>query len=260
MKTPAHIFWVFANWYGALLGTSLLARLHYINLTLALHGLGYDNARHTGEEWFIKHILKNSDIQTAIDVGANVGAYSALLAENIPGNIYAIEPSASSFAQLEKVAARYAKKIIPIKAALSDKNGTATLFSRTELSEKATLDPSPDEDVSSMREEVRTCTVDELIREHTMTRVDFIKIDTEGHEQEVFSGMKETVANLKPKFIQFEFNRVHLYRGVTLWSLCQQLQEYEFYRLLPRGLLKIDPAKQANNVFMFCNIIAKRIS
>lgn len=257
-KKAAHAFWVFSNWWGGALGWPLLAPLHRVALNLSLHGLGYDNARHTGEEWFIAHILPRYDVESAIDVGANVGAYSALLARHLSGAIYAVEPSSSSFAKLSQFAAETNGRVVPVKAAISDMNGSATLFSREELSEKASLSLSPGEE-TALREEVRTVTLDALVDELGIERCDFIKIDTEGFEREVLEGMQQTLEHLKPRFVQFEFNRGHLYRGVTLFALCVLLPGYEFYRLLPRGWIKIDPRKQADNIFMFSNIIAKRI-
>jgi FkbM family methyltransferase len=259
MKNLSHAFWVFANWYGAVFGRSFLTPLHHFFLNLSLHGLGYDNARHTGEEWFVTHILTGTPIKTCIDIGANVGAYSILLAQNLTCPIYAIEPSASSFKELEQVSKGHAGHIIPINIAVSNQDGVATLFSRNEKSEKASLLLSPGE-IVSVKEEVRVTTLDSLIREHKILNADFIKIDTEGHEKEVLSGMKETLSILQPKYIQFEFNRTHLYRNITLFALSELLRGYEFYRLLPHGWIKIDPLKQADNIFMFSNIIAKRIS
>jgi len=65
---------------------------------------------------------------------------------------------------------------------------------------------------------------------------------------------------LSPKHIQFEFNINHLYRNVTILELSQLLPDYEFYRLIPNGWIKINPAKYLNNIFMFSNYVAVRKS
>jgi len=251
-----YIFWRFANWYGWLLGFPFLAPLHRLMLNLSLHGLGYDNPRHSGEEWFVKNILANVNPTICIDIGANVGAYSKMLAEITKASVYAIEPAAGSYIELQKTAAQYPKHIHTHQSAISDHDGIATLYSRDALSEKATLNLYGNE--KAQREEVRTMTVDLLVKELGLSHVDFIKIDTEGHERQVLASMKETLQVFKPAYIQFEFNHVHLFAGTTLYDLAELLPGYKLYRLLPHGWLPINPKQMSSNIYMFSNIIACR--
>jgi hypothetical protein len=88
--------------------------------------------------------------------------------------------------------------------------------------------------------------------------VDFIKVDTEGFEREVFEGMQETLKRSRPAAVQFEFNALHLWRGHTLLSLSQLLDGYDLYRLLPRGLLHVQPNHFIDNIFIFSNVVAIR--
>ena len=46
--------------------------------------------------------------------------------------------------------------------------------------------------------------------------LDFIKIDTEGHELEVLKGARNLLKDLKPKFLQIEFNTHQLLKNVTI--------------------------------------------
>jgi len=257
MKTQKHYVWLFSNLYGYVLGWAWLAPVHHIFLNLSLHALGYDNARFTGEKWFVKRVLARSDVRVAVDIGANVGHYTELLAAHLPATIYAIEPASASFKELQKVAAASGGKVTAINAAVADQDGTGVLYSRHELSEKASLDREPGEH-SLLQETVPIRTIDSIIAEQALTRVDFIKIDTEGHELEVMRGMQKTLLHFKPLYIQFEYNHVHLYKGTSLYELSKQLPGYTFYRLLPHGWTLIDPTKQSSNVYMFCNIVAKR--
>jgi FkbM family methyltransferase len=257
MHRAAHYFWRFSNLYGWLFGFAVLAPIHRVLLNLSLHGLGYDNAQHTGEEWFVKKVLAKANPMVCIDIGANVGAYSKLLATETSAAIYAIEPAAASFAALQQTAAAYPGRIQTVNAAISDRNGSGTLHSRDAMSEKATLSEVSGAG-SALQQQVTLQTLDSFIAEAGITKVDFIKIDTEGHELAVFTGMQHTLQTMQPKYIQFEFNHVHLYNSTTLYQLTQLLPGYTFYRLLPRGWIRIDPANQSSNIFMFCNIIAKR--
>ncbi len=258
--TPHYFVWKLANLYGYLLGWPLFVSLNHLLATLALHGLGYDNADHTGEDRFITKEIAQADIRVALDVGANIGSYSAKLATCLShATIYAFEPARASFSALKQTASRFAEIIVPINAAVSDYDGTATLFSHKPLSETATLEKTI-LGTPALSESVAVRTIDSVVAEYNLTRVDFIKIDTEGFEREVLRGAQETLRTLKPSYIQFEFNIMHLYRHVTLLELTELLPGYDFYRLLPHGEIRIDPKRYTSNVFMFSNIVAKRRS
>src|SRR3989344_6408927 len=97
--------WAAAGMFGYVFGWRFFAPLHHTLVVLGLHGLGYDNKHQlssTGEERFVKHVLAASGIRTCIDIGANVGNYSATLATYLPGPIYSIEPLSSSFEKLKR--------------------------------------------------------------------------------------------------------------------------------------------------------------
>ncbi|HEY5382970.1 MAG TPA: FkbM family methyltransferase [Candidatus Paceibacterota bacterium] len=260
MKTAKHYFWIFSNFYGRMFGRAWLAGAHHALLNLSLHGLGYDNGlypSYSGEEWFIKNILKKEGMRICLDIGANVGSYSHLLLKHLNCKVYAMEPSLLTFTKLQKLSALYPHNFSPVQTAIADFDGSAQLFSRAPLLGTATLQKSI-LDNPAIEEPVKVSTVDTLVKQLAITRVDFIKIDTEGFEREVLLGAQETLRVLKPKYIQFEFNLLHLRRGYTVFDLAQMLPEYELYRLLPQGWLKVDPKSFLSNIFMLCNIVAKR--
>lgn len=253
------MFWIFANLYARFLGHASCAPFHRGLLIIALHGLGYDNgwkSSYTGEEWFIEHILRPAHPDTCIDVGANVGNYSTLLLHNTAGTVYAFEPARSSFAELLKVRSHFPERFFPIHKAVSSRAGEASLYSPCEKSPTASLDARFVAGASF--ETVVVTTLDAFVEEGGLSHIDFIKVDVEGFEKEVFKGMQKTLHACKPKFIQFEFNIMQLQRGYTLLELAALLEGYTFYRLLPKGWIEIDPKNFSNNIFMFCNIVAKR--
>jgi FkbM family methyltransferase len=253
-----HIFWVVSNVFGYAFGFRFLAPIHHAVVTLGLHALGYDNAHplsSSGEEWFIKKVLARSDAGVSIDVGANVGDYAALLLWYTKGTVYAIEPLSSTFATLQKKAS---DRMHVSRCAIAEFDGTAQIFSQAEGWQGATLSKELVQ-TKTISEEVPVMTLDSFVEKNNIQNITFIKVDTEGHEKEVFLGMQKILKKSPPKFIQFEFNILHLTRGHTLLSLTQLLPDYTFYRLLPHGMVKIDPEKYINNIFMFSNIIAKRL-
>lgn len=243
-----YLFWKAANFYGLIMGWPLFAPIHKAIVIIALHGLGYDNILFSGENHFLK-LLKKKNVRVAIDVGANIGSYSNNLVSILGCKVYAIEPAQSSFEQLEKIASQSGEKIIPLKYAVSNIEGTATLYSRDAVSEKASLS---DDGVSTIQQDVVVRTLDAIVAEIKEEAIDFVKIDIEGYELEALSGMSFT-----PRFIQFEFNGHHVRRGVTLASIVDRLPEgYIVCRLLPHGLTPIRRHSHIDNIFMFSNYVA----
>lgn len=250
MKNIKQTLWLLGNIYGYIFGRTWLAPLHRVIILFCLHGLGYDNALRgsfSGEQWFIKHVLAPKKPRVCIDVGANVGAYSALLLQHTTATVFSIEPAKTSFVQLSKNCSS-----VCVQTAIADYVGTAVLYSKGECSETASLHATGTS--ALVPEEVPVTTLEQFVKDHTISEVDFVKIDTEGFEHEVISGL----GAIRPLMIQFEFNKMHLEREVSLLSICNLLPEYTFYRLLPNALLPIDPKAFVNNIYMFSNIVALR--
>lgn len=256
-QTLAHVFWVFSNWWGWAFGWPMLAPLNKAFLNLHLHALGHDNPRFTGESRFIKHTLKKEDVRVCFDVGGNVGNYSKDLLTELNCKVYAFEPLSSSYEELALLSKKYPEKLIPFRVALGDFNGDAVIEAKEEKSEKASINIQS-ETKGRIKEKILVTTLDTFVKQHSIERIDFIKIDTEGFEREVIEGMQETLSRIKPRYIQFEFNIGQLERGYTVLDLHKLLNGYSFYRLLPHGLLKINTKTFGANVFVFQNIVAIR--
>lgn len=140
--------------------------------------------------------------------------------------------------------------------AISNQTGELALYLREDKSEQATL--HADLSASGSSEVVPVITLDDFIDQHNVYDIDFVKIDTEGHEIEVLKGMQRLIASNPPHFIQFEFGAAHLKRGHTLFHFQALLPEYTLARLLPHGFIRVNPERGEDNFFMFSNIIAKR--
>ncbi len=85
--------------------------------------------------------------------------------------------------------------------------------------------------------------------------VDFIKIDTEGFESEVFKGAKNIIMEIKPKFIQIEFNWHQLFRNHSLLYFSELLQGYLVYQLIPNGWVLRDPKDPLTNIYSYSNFV-----
>ena len=128
-----------------------------------------------------------------IEIGANIGLYTLLLSRLVgkSGTVTAIEPEPCNFELLKtNCAIISATNVVLHHAAAGASHGTMTLFrSLVQSGDGRMIVHEPSKFRQSVDVDVRT--MDELIAGQ---RVDFIKVDVQGWEGEVFKGMKEIFA------------------------------------------------------------------
>jgi FkbM family methyltransferase len=157
-----------------------------------MKGIFFENFKNS----YIPHILKESYIDqayepyfrgkkdlTIVDVGANIGLTSFYFYDYAKV-VYALEPSEQHMKVLKHMIAfnKMDDRIIPIKKALSHKNGTANFYHNenvTMFSLNSAVNSKDD------KEEVETITFDSFFKENNITHVDFLKLDVEGSEHEI---------------------------------------------------------------------------
>ncbi|MDB5592966.1 MAG: hypothetical protein JWR86_3491 [Enterovirga sp.] len=142
-----------------------------------------------------------------IDVGANIGLTTLTAARYIPGGrILAVEASPRNCTALRDNLARHGVGIATVCAcAAGDRAGHVSFFENSAYGHVVT--GAGMAAVPSV--EQRLATVDDLVAEHGLTRVDLIKIDVEGFEQEVLAGATATLDRFRPA-VFLEFNSVCL--------------------------------------------------
>jgi FkbM family methyltransferase len=157
-------------------------------------------------DWFEREIeFWRNGIQvgmTVIDVGANAGVYTFSAAQRVglTGLVLAVEPFSQCVAYLNETCRVNQLDWVKVCAgAASDRNGSAklSLSSASELNELISEEEGQTRDASSF-EEVECFTLDSLIEKHGVSRVDFLKIDAEGHELQVLKGSDRLLTEFAP--------------------------------------------------------------
>jgi FkbM family methyltransferase len=133
----------------------------------------------------------------ALDVGANVGAYSMLLAQWVgpSGTVYAFEPAPLPYDGLVRHIElnHVAGVVCPLRLAIGEKTGEGT-FALSSTAGEGRLAGSPGAD--SLPEQsvtVQVETLDRFCEERSVTP-DFIKIDVEGSELAALRGARDVIA------------------------------------------------------------------
>ncbi len=161
------------------------------------------------ESWltvFCARVLQPGMI--AFDVGANLGYYTLLFANRVgpAGRVIAIEPNPETFELLTETVGfnGYGSMTSLICAAAAARSGdVAELFVPLGEPKNATIAFRANNRPSELTASVPTISVDELAK--SLDRVDFVKIDVEGAEQQVLDGMAATIERYKPTIV-LEFN------------------------------------------------------
>lgn len=178
------------------------------------------------DQVYARHSISLPEKACVIDIGANIGLFSLFVKSQCPqAKIYAFEPMQTTFQVLQ---ANFVLHDLgtPLQFAVSNKNAeqvftyykNSTVFSgkyadqvadgpkikaiaeniihqefqdlqTEELEAFATL--LTQERMDAVEEKVRTITLSNVIAEHHMTNIDLLKIDAEGCELEILSGISE---------------------------------------------------------------------
>jgi FkbM family methyltransferase len=217
-----------------------------------------------GEDFFLKKVLnKYIKINNPIffDVGANIGNYSVELKTYFPNStIYSFEPSEKAYKEF------FNKKIQNINVynvGIGEKDGKLAYYNyKSDVgSEHGSLYKEVFTNIHNsnniVKKEVKIITLDDFCNKNKLKKINFLKIDTEGSELNVLKGSKKLIKENKIDIIQFEFNVMNIVSRTFMNDYYEILGDnYDFYRLLPKGMLKLGKYSPFLEIFYIQNIIA----
>jgi FkbM family methyltransferase len=217
---------------------AVLAR-NQCNRVVRYHLAGGHRQDETGEVWLVRTTAPR--LRTFVDVGANVGDWTALVRQHAPhaaGLLF--EPSTAA---LRKLRHRFGNQrgIDIVDAAVAAEPGEADFFEEPDAGESSSMVPGHAPAGSSARR-VRVTTLDDELDRRGVERVDLMKVDAEGYDFEVLRGALRYLREHRVAVIQFEYNRPWARAGATLAGAIGMLAEHGYETLLLRddGLEKID--------------------
>jgi len=133
---------------------------------------------------------------TVLDVGANTGCFTLLASRLVgtAGRVVSLEPIGENYRCLEKtIEANGLTNATPLQVAVGDRDGELEITLAEDSGQhSAVLERSGERVLVPVR------TLDSLVAELGLERVDFIKVDVEGMEPEVLHGARETIRRFRP--------------------------------------------------------------
>jgi len=149
-----------------------------------------------------------------LDIGSNIGYYTLLESKIVgdQGNVIAIEPSPINFRYLQKnLQLQNTKNVEAYNFAAGNSDGKIRFFISNKSNRSRTIAPS--EVVSTSKNEniieVPVKRLDIFLEEKGLNKLDFLRMDVEGFELNVYEGIRKTVRKFKP-IIQIEVHKKFL--------------------------------------------------
>lgn len=214
----------------------------------AINGMLLNNPCRNGEYKLLRKIIK--DNMAIVDIGANVGEYSEYvlsLANNL--EVHCFEPSISTFNELERRLNKneYKGKLFLNNYGLSDSEDEKELYIYTNtggsnsiyFNEQYVMHSKKENEVK--KEKIHLSTLDMYVKKNDIKKIDFLKIDVEGHEYMVLLGAQMSLSKGIIRRLQFEYNNYWLKSDFRLITALNFLKSYHYklYRLTPYGMIKI---------------------
>ena len=240
-------------------------------LSLKGMNLGGGGNVFTSGEFAALNILRNRigirNTPVLFDAGANVGKYTGLLMTVFPNaQIHSFEPAKRTFASLQKNTgeriAQYAGKVQLNNFGLSDSISEATLHYDRENSGLASLYNRQLDYFGidySKSETVKLSTLDDYCAANDIDRIDFLKMDVEGHELKVLKGAERMLAESRIDNIQMEFGGCNLDSRTYIrdfWNLLHE--KFRMFYMLTDSLMEIQNYKESLEVFITTNFFFHR--
>jgi FkbM family methyltransferase len=147
--------------------------------------------------WLARLVSKG---MVVLDVGSNVGYYAVHEAALVGprGLVVAVEPQPHAYkALLASIKANGLENVVAVRRAVSKASGSLE-FAVSSFTNWSRVDVSAGGADLIEKINVEAGTVDELVDELGLRRLDLVRMDVEGHEVEMIQGMRETIERFRP--------------------------------------------------------------
>lgn len=200
-----------------------------------------------------------------IDVGANFGYYTVKMSRKVTelGSVIAFEPTNNFYDSLIKnIKLNSTSNVVLEKLGLSNKQSTSKIKIGTETATIHWVEGS-ESNSSPFDEIIKLDTLDNYVYNHNIEKIDFIKVDIDGHEYSFLKGAESSLLRFRP-VILIEISHLHYHEaGVDMEEFYTYILELG-YSIYTEEFKKIsnyieflisfgDFSRSSNAIFMYDN-------
>jgi FkbM family methyltransferase len=202
---------------------------------------------------FQKHVSQNRYLSlprdaVVFDVGANSGTMALQFAKSVPsGKVYAFEPTFYAFSKFIKnleLNPELAQRIVPIQTFVSSgTSGETTIKAYASWKVGGVVKEAQHHvhgGIEKSAAGISAISLDDFCEQYKIQRLDFIKIDTDGHELEVLKGARKVISKFTPTII-FEIGQyVMNERGISFSDYLEFFEDLAYFLFNSSNLKRID--------------------
>jgi len=189
---------------------------------------------------------KEIKIYNLIDIGASVGEFSEFLYKNSEKkcNIFAIEPLLESFNKIKIGSNKKFNIAIGTESKIKEMN----IYSNSELSSFEKINESINKDIWKHHlpgtkiietREVQTITLETFLINNNLTKVDFVKVDTQGNDLSIILSANKRLNSINSFVIEcaYSVDSMLYETGSLLKDVFSFVEDSDFfiYRIVPNG-------------------------
>lgn len=201
--------------------------------------------------------------KVVFDVGANVGDWAIEALQIAPeATLHCFEPGSATFAKLRQRALPGDVRLNPVALGAVSEERTYFVFGEGRGTNSLYLRDGLENNAAVGSESVPVITTDDYCAREGIERIDFLKIDVEGHEIDVLKGARQLLAAGRISVVQLEYGGTYIDGGHLLRDVYTLLAEagapYDVYKVLHNGILPVPVYRQVWETFQYSNWLLVR--
>jgi len=183
-------------------------------------------------EVFIKNsyesdLVKLDKDDIVVDLGANIGMFT-IFASNKVKKIYSVEPLPETFNNLEKNVQHF-DNVTTLNKAIYSKGGNIE-FNKNEVSGASSIF---NKQINFETVTIEAITFDDFLKKYNLDKINYLKVDIEGAEFDLFENMNEDYLQNN---IDKIFMEVHLMNNFKLDDILNKIGKHFHYNIESEGV------------------------